>query len=99
MTPCIKFENSYRLNHSHVVLYFNIIYLKRCRGFWKVYNVLSKDKDYVKKTIYDVKIKYSCPVYNAENLLKIDNGIIQMQDARKICRVSVLGQILMVENA
>lgn len=63
--------------------YFNIIYLKKGRGFWKVYNLLSTDKDYVyivKKTIYDVKIKYSCSVYNAENLLSIDNGTIQMQE-------------------
>lgn len=68
MTPFVKFENSYRSNHSPVVLYCKMNNLKRGRGFWKFNNALLTDKDYVnivKKTINDVKIQYSCPVYNA----------------------------------
>lgn len=69
MTPCIKFENSYRSDHSPVVLYCKLNNLKRGSGFWKFNNSLLTDKDYVNI----VKIQYSCPVYNAENLLNIDN--------------------------
>lgn len=80
MTPFVKFENSCRSDHSPVVLYCKINNLKRGRGFWKFNNSLLTDKDYVnivKKTINDVKIQYSCPVYNADNVLNIDNDTIQ----------------------
>lgn len=79
-TPCVKLENSYRSDHSPVVLYCKLNNLKRGRGFWKFNNSLLTDKDYVtivKKTINDVKKQYSCPVYNADNLLYIDNDTIQ----------------------
>lgn len=74
MTPCVKFENSYRSDYSPVILYCKINNSKRGRGFWKFNNSVLTDKDYVnivKKTINDVKMQYSCPVYNADNLLNI----------------------------
>lgn len=43
----IKFENSYRSDHSPVVLYCRLTELKKGRGFWKFNNSLLTDIDYV----------------------------------------------------
>ena len=76
MVRKIDIENSYRSDHSGVVLHMKINELKKGPGLWKFNNLLLRDKDYVKeikKVITDVKIQYSVPVYNVENINKITN--------------------------
>ena len=43
----IKFENSYRSDHSPVVLLCILTELKKGRGIWKFNNSLLTDKDYI----------------------------------------------------
>lgn len=80
MAPCIKFKNSYHSDHSPVIFYCKLNNIKRGRGFWKLNNSQLTDNDYVNivnKTINDVKIQYTCQVYNADNVVNIDNDPIQ----------------------
>lgn len=79
LAPQIKFENSYRSDHSPVVLIFKTNEFKRGKGFWKFNNSLLTDKDYVKlikEKICEVKLQYACLVYNRELIPEIDNDII-----------------------
>lgn len=79
LAPQIKFENSYRSDHSPVVLIFKTNEFKRGKGFWKFNNSLLTDKDYVKlikDKICEVKLQYACLVYNRELIPEIDNDII-----------------------
>lgn len=80
MNPCIKYENSYRSDHSPVILCYKTNEFKKGRGFWKFNNTLLTDKEYVKlikEKIEEVKIQYSCLVYNVESIPSIDNDLIQ----------------------
>lgn len=66
LAPQIKFENSYRSDHSPVVLTNEF---KGGKGFWKFNNSLLTDKDYVKlikEKICEVKLQYACLVYNRD---------------------------------
>ena len=80
MVPCVKYESSYRSDHSPVLLCCRLNEFKKGRGFWKFNNSLLTDKEYVKqiqRVIEDVKIQYACPVYNIENIGCLDNDSIQ----------------------
>ena len=75
----IKFENSYRSDHSPVVLYCRLSELKRGRGFWKFNNSLLTDIEYVqliKQKITAVKKQYAALVYDIENIESISNADI-----------------------
>ena len=76
MIQKIKIENSYRSDHSGVVLHMTLNKLKKGPGLWKFNNLLLRDKEYVneiKKIITDIKIQYSVPIYNMENINTITN--------------------------
>jgi hypothetical protein len=76
MVPSINHENSYRSDHSPVVLFCKLNEFKKGKGFWKFNNSLLGDKDYVKlikEKILDVKKQYACLIYNLENIHRIEN--------------------------
>ena len=78
--PQIKFENSYRSDHSPVGLSFKFNDFLKGKGLWKFNNSLLTDKiyiDIIKKTIVELKIQYACPIYNFNNLNTITNNDIQ----------------------
>lgn len=73
----IKFENSYRSDHSPVVLFCRLTELKKDRCFWKLNNSFLTDKDYVqliKELILSVIKQYAAIVYNIENKESICNA-------------------------
>lgn len=75
----IKFENSYRSDHSPVVLYCRLTELKKGRGFWKFNNSLLTYIDYVqfiKQKINTIKKQYAALVYDIENIESISNADI-----------------------
>lgn len=76
----VKSENSYRSDHSPVILSCKTSDFKKGKGFWKFNNSLLTDKDYVtliKEEINKVKLQYACPIYKRENVPNIDNELIQ----------------------
>lgn len=76
----VKYENSYRSDHCPVVLCVRTNEFLKGKGFWKFNNSLLKDKEYVyliKEKIKYVKQQYACPVYNFENIEKLDDNNIQ----------------------
>lgn len=79
--PQIKYENSYRSDHSPVILEYKINEFINGKGFWKFNNSLLVDMTYInsiKKIIREVKSQYVCPIYNLENLENIRNDEIQL---------------------
>ena len=75
-----KIENSYRSDHSPVLP--SICFNKFVKGkpLWKFNNSLLKDIDYlnvINCKIDEVKLQYSLPVYNTENLQNIPDTEIQ----------------------
>lgn len=80
MVVSIKSENSYRSDHSPVVLTCKINEFIKGKGFWKFNTSLLLDKDYIeltKQVIKNVKKQYACLVYNTENLCNVDTNMIQ----------------------
>lgn len=76
----VKSENSYRSDHSPVILSCKTSEFKKGKGFWKFNNSLLTDKEYVtliKEEINKVKRQYACPIYERESVTNIDNEIIQ----------------------
>ena len=76
MIQKVVIENSYRSDHSGVVLHMTLNNLKKGPGLWKFNNLLLRDKDYVnevKNIITNVKTQYAVPVYNLNNLSLIKN--------------------------
>lgn len=74
---CVEYENSYRSDHSPVLLSLKINNFIKGSGFWKFNNSLLTDKEYVnliKEKMNEVKTQYACPVYNTENIRFIDNA-------------------------
>ena len=72
----VKYENSYRSDHSPALLSLKINNFVKGTGFWKFNNSLLTDKEYVeliKKKIVDVKAQYACPVYCFENIKSVEN--------------------------
>ena len=75
-----KSENSYRSDHSPVVLTCKTNQFIEGEGFWKFNTSLLLDKDYIeltKQVIKNVKKQYACLVYNTENLCNVDTNMIQ----------------------
>ena len=60
----IYFENSYRSDHSPVVLCFKTNEFKKGKGYWKFNNSLLTDKEFVNiiKKNCEVKSQYACLV-------------------------------------
>lgn len=78
--PHVQFENSYRSDHSPVILEFKVNEFMNGKGFWKFNNSLLVDTTYInsiKKIIREVKRQYVCPIYNIDNLDNIRNEDIQ----------------------
>ena len=64
-----EFLNSYRSDHSPIVLVLQFKNIKRGKGLWKFNNSLLFDPKYVnivKKIISDTKIQYALPIYNID---------------------------------
>ena len=80
MVVSIKSENSYRSDHSPIVLTCKTNEFIKGKGFWKFNTSLLLDKDYIeltKQVIKNVKKQYACLVYNTENLCNVDTNMIQ----------------------
>lgn len=76
-TKCVEYENSYRSDHSPVLLSLQVNNFIKGSGFWKFNNSLLSDKEYVdliKEKMNDVKAQYACPVYNMKNIKSVDNA-------------------------
>ena len=76
----IKIHNSYRSDHSPVILQFKLSDFTIGRGLWKFNNTLLHDIEYIeaiKKIIKNVKEQYACLVYNSDNIDEIDDLEIQ----------------------
>ena len=72
----VQIDNSYRSDHSPVIINFQINSFIKGRGLWKFNNSLLYDKDYVtlvKETMDRVKKQYAVFVYNYESLKSVDN--------------------------
>ena len=78
-TLSVEYENSYRSDHSPVLLSLKINNFVKGTGFWKFNNSLLTDKEYVesiKKKIVEVKAQYACPVYKFENIESVENTLL-----------------------
>ena len=72
----VKNINSYRSDHTPVILSLRKEQFKRDRPFWKFNNSLLRDKEYVQKIkqcINRVKTQYAVPVYNLEKMNEVPN--------------------------
>ena len=73
-------ENSYRSDHCPVLLSLCFKKFVKGKSLWKFNNSLLKDTEYletINKKIEEVKLQYSLPIYNNENLQNIPNSEIQ----------------------
>ena len=75
-------ENSYRSDHSPVIL--SLCFNKFIKGkpLWKFNNSLLKEIDYlnaINKKIDEIKQQYSLPIYNYDNLQNIPDSEIQFR--------------------
>ena len=71
----VKIENSYRSDHSPVILELKLNDFNIGKGLWKFNNSLLYDKNYVKsvkEVINKVKEQYASLVYNREDLSLVD---------------------------
>ena len=71
---------SYRSDHSMVILNITFTPFKKGKPLWKHNNSLLQDIDYlttINEKINDVKIQYSLPVYETENIKNIPNDKLQ----------------------
>ena len=71
---------SYRSDHSIIKLTLSLNEIKYGKGLWKFNSSLLKDIDYVtsiNKTIDEIKLQYSLPVYNIDQINEINNEDIQ----------------------
>ena len=75
-----KIENSYRSDHSPVLLSLCFNRFVKGKPLWKFNNSLLKDIEYlnaINRKLDEVKLQYSLPVYNTENLQNIPDTEIQ----------------------
>ena len=75
-----KIENSYRSDHSPVLLSLCFNKFVKGKPLWKFNNSLLKDIEYlnaINRKIDEVKLQYSLPVYNTENIQNIPDTEIQ----------------------
>ena len=76
----VQILNSYRSDHSPVVLQFKLSDFTIGRGLWKFNNTLLHDIEYIqtiKEQIKKVKEQYACLAYNRDNIDQIDSLEIQ----------------------
>ena len=74
MVNKVSIENSYRSDHSGVVLRIKINQIEKGKCLWKLNNSLLLDKEYVKlvkETIIKITCQYAVPVYNLDNIDQI----------------------------
>ena len=67
-------ENSYRSDHSGVVIYVKLDTIETGKGLWKFNNSLLSDRDYlniIKQTISKVTTQYAVLIYTLENIMTI----------------------------
>lgn len=75
-----KIDNSYRSDHSPVVLSLSFTEFVKGKPLWKFNNSLLKDIQYlntINNKINEVKKQYSVPVYDFENLHNIPESDLQ----------------------
>nr|XP_034320385.1 uncharacterized protein LOC105331900 isoform X1 [Crassostrea gigas] len=80
MSPMIKIENSYRSDHSPVVLFIKKNEFLKSKRIWKFNNSLLTEKEYikiVKQIVIDIKKQYSCFVYDKDNISSVPDDNIQ----------------------
>ena len=77
----VKVENSYRSDHSPVVLEFKLSEFIIGKGLWKFNNALLSDIRYVqivKEVIQKTKDQYAALVYDRENIKNIDDSELHL---------------------
>ena len=78
----IEYENSYRSDHSPVVLHIKTTDFVQGRGYWKFNNSLLSDKEYIqtiKTLIIDIERQYAALVYNINEIQNIKDSEIVFQ--------------------
>ena len=71
---------SYRSDHSVIVLQLQLSKQNHGKGFWKLNNSLLNDKDYIdciNRKIDSIILQYCLPVYNTDNVLKMEPSDLQ----------------------
>ncbi len=77
----VVIQNSYRSDHSQIVLDIKLNDFTVGKGLWKFNNSLLHDTDYVKivkETIAKCKEQYGCLVYDRESINNIDTELLQL---------------------
>ena len=78
----VDHENSYRSDHTPVVLTLKLTEFKHGKGFWKFNNSLLKDREYVnlvKSQIKETKMQYAALVYQLEIMNELNNAEIEFR--------------------
>ena len=78
----VDHENSYRSDHTPVVLTLKLTEFKHGKGFWKFNNSLLKDREYVnlvKSQIKETKMQYAALVYQLENINELNDAEIEFR--------------------
>lgn len=77
----VTVENSYRSDHSGVVLNLKFKNIEKGPGLWKFNNSLLKDSKYIdciKEVIKNTKLQYAVPIYNINQINIIDPENLQL---------------------
>ena len=83
LLPCLRncdIDISYKSDHSIIFLELQLSEQNHGKGFWKLNNSLLNDKAYVdciNRKIDSVILQYCLPVYNIDNVLKMEPSDIQ----------------------
>ena len=73
-TEKVIIDNSYRSDHSGVVLSLNLNKIHKGRGLWKFNNSLLSDKEYIKiikDIINNIITQYAILIYNPQTINRI----------------------------
>ena len=92
----LKIQNSYRSDHSPIILQIKLNNFRIGRGLWKFNNSLLYDPNYVhivKEVINKTKEQYASLVYNRENLNLIDSNEIDFTISDQLFLETLLTEI------
>ena len=92
----LKIQNSYRSDHSPIILQIKRNNFRIGRGLWKFNNSLLYDPNYVhivKEVINKTKEQYASLVYNRENLNLIDSNEIDFTISDQLFLETLLTEI------
>ena len=89
-------EESYRSDHSMILLDISFVQFQKGKPLWKHNNSLLQEINYlqvIKIKIIDVKKQYAIPIYNIENIHKIPDNEIQFTINDQLFNETILIEI------